>query len=68
MNCLIAELRRKKNLSQYELAEAVGISVASLRRYENNIIEPKMSIQIKIAQVLDVDVSCLMDYNKNTEI
>ena len=54
----ILTLRKSRNLSQKELAEQVGITEASLSRYENNLREPKGEIIAKIAEAL----KCSTDY------
>ncbi|SNS94540.1 Helix-turn-helix [Anaerovirgula multivorans] len=54
----ILNLRKELNLNQKELAEKVGITEASLSRYENNLREPKAEIVTKISQAL----GCSTDY------
>ncbi len=54
----ILNLRKELNLSQKELAEKVGITEASLSRYENNLREPKAEIITKISEAL----GCSTDY------
>lgn len=54
----ILKLRKDLNLSQKELADKVGITEASLSRYENNLREPKAEIIAKISEVL----GCSTDY------
>lgn len=54
----ILKLRKDLNLNQKELADKVGITEASLSRYENNLREPKAEIIAKISEVL----GCSTDY------
>lgn len=54
----ILNLRKELNLNQKELAEKVGITEASLSRYENNLREPKAEIIIRLSNVLN----CSTDY------
>lgn len=54
----ILDLRKELNLSQKELAENVGITEASLSRYENNLREPRAEIIIRLADALN----CSTDY------
>lgn len=54
----ILGLRKELNLSQKELAENVGITEASLSRYENNLREPRAEIIIRLADALN----CSTDY------
>jgi len=41
----IKKLREKLLLTQAELAEKVGVSFASINRYENNQYEPTMKVK-----------------------
>lgn len=41
----IKKLREKLLLTQAELAEKVGVSFASINRYENNHYEPTMKVK-----------------------
>ena len=47
--------RKAKNLTQGELAEAIGISQMSLSSYEQGIRNPKPQLAKKIAKVLGFD-------------
>lgn len=54
----ILNLRRELNLNQKQLAEKIGITEASLSRYENNLREPRAEIVAELAKVFD----CSADY------
>ena len=43
----IKELRTKMQLSQEELAKELGISFASVNRYENGKFEPTIKVKMK---------------------
>lgn len=49
----IKELRKKMQLSQDELAKELGISFASVNRYENGKFEPTIKVKRKIKVLLD---------------
>ena len=49
------------NLSQIELAEKVGVSERSIYNYEQTETYPKPTILKKLAEVLNVTVTYLMD-------
>ncbi|MBN1364243.1 MAG: helix-turn-helix transcriptional regulator [Syntrophaceae bacterium] len=53
-------LRKKKKLSQEQLAEAVGINAAHLSRLENDKYQPSMPVLKKMAEVLEVTVDYLL--------
>ncbi|MCI9652844.1 MAG: helix-turn-helix transcriptional regulator [Acholeplasmatales bacterium] len=44
----IKELRNKLLITQVELAELLGVSYASVNRYENGVYEPTMKIKRKL--------------------
>lgn len=46
--------RKKKGLSQKELAEKMGKSTGTIQQYELNKREPKFEIMCEIAKLLDV--------------
>lgn len=54
----ITNLRQELGLNQKQLAEKVGITEASLSRYENNLREPRAEIISRISEVLN----CSTDY------
>ena len=53
----IKEYRKKAGLSQAELAQKVGVSEISIRKYENGERRPKLETLLSIADVLDVDIN-----------
>ena len=54
----IRMLREQMKLSQFELAKLLGISQASLCRYETGEREPSIQMLKRIAEELD----CTVDY------
>ena len=57
----IALLRSQKKLTQERLAQALGISRASLAKYETNKNEPDLETIRKIANFFDVSIDYLLD-------
>lgn len=57
---IIRELRKKKGLTQVELAEKVGISNVSLSNYERGTQMPDLITLAKIAVELDVSTDVLL--------
>ena len=51
----VRKLRDAQALTQEELAEKAGITVAALSRIENNSAEPRPSTRRKLAEALKVD-------------
>lgn len=57
----IAECRRNKGLTQFDLAELLCTKKATISAYENDKIDIKISILKDIAKLLDTSVSYLSD-------
>lgn len=57
----IAECRRNKGLTQFDLAELLCTKKSTISAYENDKIDIKISILKDIAQLLDTSVSYLVD-------
>lgn len=55
----IATFRGARDLGQAELAEALGVTAATVSRWEAGLIEPRRNMKVRIAQVLGTDVSVL---------
>ena len=64
----IANLRKELDINQKELATKVGITEASLSRYENNLREPKSEIIVRLAKALETATDYLLGVNDNTKI
>ncbi|WP_131038711.1 helix-turn-helix domain-containing protein [Clostridioides difficile] len=64
----IATLRKELDINQKELATKVGITEASLSRYENNLREPKSEIIVRLAKALETSTDYLLGVNDNTKI
>ncbi|WP_276864429.1 helix-turn-helix domain-containing protein [Anaerococcus tetradius] len=61
----IAYYRRKKGMTQKELAEKTGLSRSFISQIENNSNTPSNDSLFKIAQVLGISVELLKDNEKN---
>jgi DNA-binding XRE family transcriptional regulator len=53
----LMNLRMRRELMQYELADRVGISSDALNGTELSKAEPQMSIPRKLARAIDVDLT-----------
>jgi len=56
---IVVEQRKKKNISQTELAAQLGIHKNVLGRSERNEVSPSVEIARKIADILDVSLDYL---------
>lgn len=62
----ILNLRRKKQLTQKELAQKVHVTEATMSRYENNLREPKGEIINRIAIALNTTTDYLLGRSNNS--
>lgn len=63
----IKESRKKKGLSQEELAEAAKVNLRTIQRIENNQNEPRGKTLSLICEVLEINVEDILDYGKHTD-
>ena len=67
----IKKYRELRELTQRELGQKVGFSSGTedsrIRKYEKNMMAPKIDIRRKIAEALDIDMSALNDIDIQTE-
>lgn len=63
----IKELRKKKGLTQEELAESASINLRTIQRIENNESEPRGNTLNQICKVLEINAEEILDYGKLTD-
>lgn len=64
----IKHFRKKVGMTQVQLSEVTGINLTTIKRYETDIIEPKLININKIAEALDVNTAQLVEiYTKKGE-
>ncbi len=61
----ITELRKQQNLSQGQLASALGISRQAVSKWENGITVPDALNMIHLAEILDTDIEYLSTGRRN---
>ena len=72
----IADTRKKKNLTQIQLAERLSITDRAVSKWECGRSMPDSSIMLELCEVLEISVNELLtgeelemeDYNKQTEL
>ena len=57
----IREIRRTKNITQKELADAIGVSETVVSRYERGLVYPPVKRLERMADYLNVSVNALLD-------
>ena len=58
----LVHLRRKRKLTQKELADFIGVTKASVSKWENKQSLPDISLLPKLASFLDVTIDELLGY------
>lgn len=61
----INELRKDQNLSQGQLAEALGITRQAVSKWENDLAVPDALKMIQLADILDTDIEYLSTGRRN---
>ena len=56
----LKSMRTEFKISQQQLADAIGVSQQSVNKYENQDVEPDISVLIKIADYFSVSVDYLI--------
>jgi transcriptional regulator with XRE-family HTH domain len=56
----LIQLRKAQNLTQQTLADAVGIHVNQIRRYEAGINQPHLDVLVRLAKALHVTTDDLL--------
>ena len=54
---LVKELRKNNNLTLGQLAERTGVSKSHINDIENGLKEPGLSVLVRLAKALDVQVT-----------
>lgn len=60
----LKEIRLRKGLSQKTVAKAIGLSRATLSKYENNKSIPTIPIILKLSEIFEVTLQQIFEDNK----
>ena len=63
----MAELRKKKELSQTDFAKTAGVSREMIGRYERNEVVPSIEVAKKIADALEASLDYLVGEGVNSK-
>ena len=59
----LRRVRKNRGLTQAQFAKCLGIAEPTVRKYESDAIEPKLSTIVKFAKALDINpTKILPDY------
>jgi len=64
----IKEVLGEKGLKQKWLAEKIGMTTVMINLYSNNRRQPKLTTLIKISDVLEVDISKIIEAKVDNNI
>lgn len=65
---MFKEYRQKRNMSQEQLAELVGISTRQIQRIENDEAEPSLKTIKKLIYILKIEDKDILNFMKNPEL
>ena len=63
----IKELRKRKGLRQEQLAEAMGVSTASVSKWETNQSYPELTLLAELADFFEVSIDTLIGHNLSAD-
>ena len=55
--------RRARSLTQQQLADALGVTVGAVYKWEANLSAPDLTLLVELADLFDTSVDVLLDYN-----
>lgn len=58
----LAQVRKKKKISQDELAKAIGAHAPVIGRYERSEVKPSVEVAAKVAEALGVSLDYLVGF------
>ena len=58
----LSQVRKKKKISQDELAKAIGVHAPVIGRYERNEVKPSIEVATKMAEVLKVSLDYMVSF------
>lgn len=64
----ITEYRKRNNMTQEQLAEAMGVSPQAVSKWENDISCPDISILLKLSELFQISVDELLKGREYTEV
>ena len=64
---LIKEIRRSKNLSQYDMADLLGVSDRTISRWENGASLPSMDDVVQICNQFNISLEEVFEGERNIE-
>lgn len=66
VNSNLYEVRKKSGLTQTYLADRIGTSVRTFRRWETGESTPRLSVAIRLSRILNVKVEEIFELSPDT--
>ena len=63
----IRNIRKQHGLRQEQLAEAMGVSIASVSKWENGQCAPELTVLAELADFFEVSIDTLVGHNLNAD-
>lgn len=63
----INKYRKEKNMTQEELADILGVTFASVSKWERGVATPDLSLIMELANIFGISVDTLIGYEINTK-
>lgn len=63
----IRNIRKQRGLRQEQLAEAMGVSIASVSKWENGQCAPELTVLAELADFFEVSIDTLVGHNLNAD-
>ena len=60
----IKRMRKERSLTQEALANALGVTVGAVYKWEANLTSPEISMLVRIADLFDTSVDNLLGYDE----
>ena len=64
IGCVIREYRKRKNLTQEEVANRLGVTAPAVNKWENGVSYPDITLLAPIARLLDITTDRLLSFQK----
>ena len=63
----ICKLRKEHSMTQEQLAEALGVTFASISKWERGVAKPELDLLAEMADLFEVSIDTLIGHNLNTD-
>ena len=63
----ICKLRKEHSMTQEQLAEALGVTFASVSKWERGVAKPELELIAEIADLFEVSIDTLVDHNLSAD-